>query len=108
MVRKEIVVQWRREIDVWLWEAELASVVWCEHILNYSQEVPKVTKRLLPLNMGCVNGWVVRSEGAVNGDHQCSPVEILAKFSEGIWREAFNCSFPNSVSLESPDFKFLS
>lgn len=57
--------------------------------------MPKVTKSLLPLNMGCVNGWVVRSEGAVNGAHQCSPVEILAKFSEGIWREAFKCSFPN-------------
>lgn len=51
-------------------------MVCCEHVLYYSQEVPKVTKRLLPLNMGCVNGWVVRSEGAVNGAHQCSPVEI--------------------------------
>lgn len=35
-------------------------------------------------------------------------LRFLVKFSEGIWREAFNCSFPNSVSLESPHFKFLS
>lgn len=30
-------------------------------------------------------------------------VRFLAKLSNGIWGAAFNCSFPSSVSLESPD-----
>lgn len=35
-------------------------------------------------------------------------LRFLAKLSEGIWGTALNCSFLNSVSLESLDLKFLS